>query len=256
MRRDLAPLLATALLTAAALPAQQPQGRFRATVGLAGGSYGFDSELAGFDDRGDAGMLQLAAEGTTSAGIGGGLRLELAATDDADGLFRSSAADTGTEARNLNVFGHFTYRIEQHRFAMPVRVGLMCNSLRLDDRDGGRPDHDYLSLGPAFEIEPELTLLRRRPLRWSIYGLLGLGAGATTIDVEGDPRDYESSTACFAIEAGTRLCLDHAEFGLAYIGRFRSMARSTFERYGSSYDYVQGYDDDFQGLLLTFGVRF
>lgn len=240
------------LVLIAPLAAQREHPFFHGALGFSAGRYGFDSTLSGFDDHVDAGLFLAEFEATTRSGIGGGLRYEFSITEDDRGLFRTSAFDRGTEARNNNLFLHFTQRIESHRFAMPVRVGLMLNSLTLEDTNRVDPDATYASIGPYLEIEPELTLVRRRGFRWSLYGQLGFGIGATSIDVDGDYRDYWSTTGFFGLEAGTRFRFGPAEIGIGYIGRFRSMDDSDIE----DGQFVFGYDDDYNGLLVTMGVTF
>ncbi|MCK5943169.1 MAG: outer membrane beta-barrel protein [Planctomycetes bacterium] len=245
-------LVLSLLLLTAPLTAQRPL--FRGGIGLSGGAYNFDSDLGGFDDDATAGLFQAEFEVTSRRGYGGGLRYEAFATDDDKSLFRSPSDpnDRGTQARSASFFGHFTYRIQQHRFAMPVRVGLLFHGLVLDDQGTSNPETTYASLGPMFEIEPELTLVRAGPVRWSIYGQFGVGVAGTAIDVDGDFRDYESDSAFLNLEAGTRVAFGPAEFGLAFIGRYQSMDRSDIE----ASQFVYGFDAGYQGLLLTAGFRF
>src|SRR5690606_38824 len=120
------------------------------------------------------------------------------------------------------------------------------NGLTLDDDAVSNPETKYVSVGPFFEIEPELTLVRAGKLQWSIYAQLGIGIAATAIDVDGDFRDYESSSAFSMVEAGTRLRIGGADIGLAFIGRYNSMDRSDIE----SGSFVYGYDAGFQGVLI------
>ncbi|MFK7742228.1 MAG: outer membrane beta-barrel protein [Planctomycetota bacterium] len=249
--RRLAPF---ALLLATPLVAQRfERPFFRGGVGFAGGQYGFDSSQGGFDDRTDAGLFLAEFEGTSRYGYGGGFRFEREITRNDDGLFRTNDPfDEGTEARNATFFGHFTYRIAEHRFAMPIRIGLLFHSLTLEDTNNVDPDATYSTLGPYFEIEPEFTMVRSRHFRWSLYGLFGAGVGGTAIDIDGDARDYTSSTGFLSVEAGTRMSFGPAELGVAFVGRYRSMDDSEVE-FGQ---FVFGYDDDFQGLLVTLGVRF
>ena len=254
MQRLLFPLL----LATASLTAQDPQRPYlHGQLGLAAGRFSFDSDTSGFDDHKAAALVSLEVEGTSRKGIGGGLRFEGVGIDngedDDDGLFRDSSDpnDLGFDANNATLFGHFTFRIQEHRFAMPFRIGLLFNGLILEDNNTGNQT-TYASFGPCFEVEPEVTVVARGRFRMSLYGLLGVGACGTSIDVEGDPRDYDSTTAFVNVEAGVRARYAFGELGLAYIGRFQSMDRSDIEN-GS---FVVGYDANFQGLLFTFGVVF
>jgi hypothetical protein len=156
-----------------------------------------------------------------------------------------------TEASNGSLFGHFTYRVEAHRFAMPIRAGLFLNGLVLDEVTGS-DEVTYGSFGPYFEIAPEVVLARSGKTQWSLYGELGFGGGVTGIDIEGDANDYESSTGFFGLELGTRLLLNKIELGLAVVGRWQSMDESDPE----GNQVVRAYDADYQGVLFSFGVVF
>ena len=245
--------LSIALISAAAT-AQEDRPHFRGSIGIAGPSYRFDSDLAGFNDSVDAGLLQARFEFTSSRRFGGGIRIEHFATDRDEGLFRDPAvaSDRGVQARNTSFLAHATFRFDQHRLTAPVRVGLLVNNLVLDDSLAADPETNYCSAGPCIEFEPELTVFRRGDVELSIYGQLGFGSGPTSIDIDGDGRDYDSWSGLAAIETGARLRLGHAQFGIAFIGRYHSMDRSDLE--GNSF--VYGYDSEFEGILLTAGVIF
>ena len=250
-RRILA--LTTALIAGTAT-AQDATPHFRGSFGFADGSYRFDSDLAGFNDRVDAELLQARFEFTSPRRIGGGVRIEYSATERDEGLFLdpTNPADRGVQARNTNVFAHATYRLNQHRFAMPLRFGVMVNNLVLDDSLAADPETNYLSVGPHFEVEPELTLLRRGKTELSVYAQFGFGSSPTFIDIDGESRDYRSWSSFATIETGARMRFGNAQFGIAFIGRYNSMAESEIE--GNSF--VYGYDAEFEGLLLTAGVVF
>ena len=239
------------LVLSTALVAQRPV-HFHGGFGVAGGTYNFDSDLSGFDDDATAGLLQMEFEVTNRRGLGGGIRYEYFITEEDEGLFRNNAFDEGTQARSGTFLMHGTYLVSQHRFRMPVRIGLLINSLTLDDEGAINPETNYFSAGPFFEIEPEVTLVRAGPLRWSLYAQLGFGIAGTSIDVDGDFRDYDSASGFGMIEAGTRMRVGPANFGIAFIGRYQSMDRSDIE----SGSFVYGYDSDFEGLLISAGFSF
>ena len=243
-------LLPTLLLCLAApLAAQEREApRFRIAMGLAGGNFDFDTDGSNLDGDTDAGLFRLQFEGTSRSGFGGGLRLESYASDDdlfVDNGFAASEAAVGT------LFAHFTYRFEQHRFAMPVRIGLMLNGLTLTEK-ATDDESTYGSVGPYLELAPELTLARSGAVRWSVYGEAGIGVGGTVAEFDGDSNNYESATGFFGLEFGTRLQLSAFELGLAYIGRWQSMDESDPENGLVAF----GYDAQFQGLMLTLGVVF
>ncbi len=243
-------LLPTLLLgLAAPLVAQEPESpRFRIAAGLAGGWFDYDTDGSNLDGDTDAGFFRLQFEGTSKSGFGGGLRLESYASDD--DLFVDQGF-TASEASNGTLFAHFTYRFEQHRFAMPVRIGLMLNGLTLEEQTTGA-ESTFGSAGPYFELAPEITVARRGAVRWSFYGEFGVGVGGTRAEFDGDTNNYDSATAFLGLELGTRLQLSAFEIGIAYLGRWQSMDESDPEN-GLV---ALGYDAQFQGLLITLGVVF
>lgn len=246
MRAALPVVLLSLLASLAAQESAEP--RFRVGLGLAGGRFDFETDGSGLDDRTDAGMFRLHFEGTSGRGIGGGVRLESIASDD--DLFADTAFEP-SEAANGTLFGHFTYRVASHRFAMPLRVGLLLNGLTLTE-NATDAEVTYASIGPYFEIAPEVVIARSGSTWWSLFGEVGVGVGGTAIDIEGDSRDWESATSFAGLELGTRLQLGPIELGLSYVGRWQSMDESDPE----GNEVVLGYDADFQGLMFSFAVVF
>jgi hypothetical protein len=222
--------------------------RFRAALGFAGGELDHRTDGSPLDGDADAGLFRLQFEGTTPRGIGGGIRFEAIQSDD--DLFRD-AGFVDTEASWSSLFAHFTYRLEARRFTMPMRIGLILNGYTLEEENSD-DEIVYGSIGPYFELAPEIRLVGRRSFGWSLYGEVGLGAAVTGIEIEDDRNDYISDTAFFGVELGTRLHLGRFEVGAAYVGRWQSMDESD-EEDGLV---VFGYDADFQGLMVTFGAVF
>jgi hypothetical protein len=249
--RTLAALSAVAL-AAAALGQERP--RFDGSVGWSGGSFRFDSDLGGFDDRADAELFQARLEVTSARGFGGGVRFESFSSDSAAGLFRDplQPLDPGVEARNTAVQAHFTYMLRQHRFQMPLRAGLMQNTLVLDDPIAAAPETEYRSLGPFFEVEPEVTLTRDGASAWTAYGRFGFGYGPTTVEVDNDSRDYETNSSFLYLELGARYRTGPVVLGAAFLGRYQSMDPSAVV--GGQFAY--GFDGGFHGVLLSVGVSF
>jgi hypothetical protein len=237
------------LLFASSVVAQERESpRFRIGLGLSGGEFDFSSDDSPLRGETDAGLFRLQFEGTSRRGIGGGVRFEGIASDD--DLFADEGF-TASEATSSTLFGHFTWRLEEHRFAMPLRLGLLLNGLELTEQGSGA-ETTYGSFGPYFEIAPEITLARSGKTNWSIYGEFGFGAAGTVVDLSGDNRDYDSTSGFAGVELGTRLALGKVELGLAYVGRWQSADESDPE--GGFV--APGYDVDYQGLLFTFGVVF
>jgi len=235
-------------VTSALMAQERGDPRFRIGLSLAAGTFDYHTDGSNLDGDTDAGMFRLQFEGTSAGGIGGGIRLESIASDD--DLF-ADAGFPASEAGNGSVFGHFTYRVEAHRFAMPIRAGLLLNGLTLKEKVSDL-EVTYASIGPYFEIAPEVVLVRGGKTQWSLYAELGTGFAGTGIDVEGDPNDYSSVTWFAGLELGTRLLLGPIELGLSYVGRWQSMDESDPE--GGLV--VLPYDSNFQGVLFSLGVVF
>ncbi|MBL8734775.1 MAG: hypothetical protein JNN13_20530 [Planctomycetes bacterium] len=241
-------LLPITLLAAAPLAAQDEGPRFRIGLAFGGGTFDYETDGSLLDGDTSGGLFRLEFEGHGESGLGGGLRLEGVASDD--DLF-TNAGFTPREARESSLFGFFSWRHTQHRFAMPVRLGLLFDGLVLEDKPTGE-ETTFDSVGPYFEIEPQVTLSHGDGVDWSLYGQLGFGAGFSTTEIEGDPREFESSTGFFGLEFGTRLQIASVELGLAYVGRFRSYEESDIE----GGDFIFANDSSFSGLLFSFAVIF
>lgn len=244
-----AALPAVLLSLTASLAAQEPgEPRFRIGLGLGSGAFDYDTERSNLDDRTDAGMFRLLFEGTSKKGIGGGIRLDSFVSDD--DMF-VGAGFPATEATGVSVFSHFTYRVQSHRFAMPLRAGLLLDQLTLDEV-ASDTELTFTSFGPYFEIAPEIVLARGGKTQWSLFGEFGIGFGGTDIDLGDNEPEYDSFTSFSGLELGTRLQLGPIELGLSYVARWKWMDESDPE--GGLV--VLAYDADFQGVLLGVAVVF
>lgn len=243
-------ILIAALATTLLLPAQDDERKARFSVDLAfgGGRFEHTTDGSNLDDHTDAAMFRLRLEATSRRGFGGGLRIEGIGSDD--DLF-VDAGFAANEARWSNIFLHFTYRAEVDRFAMPVRIGLLLDGYVLDE-DSTDTQQTFGSIGPYLELAPEFDLVHERKLSWSVYGVVGVGAAVTGIDIDGDPNDYTSSTGFLGLEAGTRLRVGPVTLGVGIVGRWASMNESDEE----NLSVVLGHDTEFVGILISGGVVF
>ncbi|HEB53242.1 MAG TPA: hypothetical protein ENI87_08320 [bacterium] len=228
------------------------QERFRASFGIAGGSFEFDESGASprRDDAG-AGLARIEVEGFARRGFGAGIRLEALRSDD--DLFQG-VTGSRVQATQSHLFAHVGYQIREHRFRMPMRFGVRVENLNLDEEFSNftYAQTDYTSIGPYFEIEPEVTLVHRGRLRLAAFGRFGIGGGGTVIEIDGDAREWDSSTAWAGIEVGLRLRYGRVEFQANYIGRWTSMDRSDPE--GGAV--IPAYDAGYDGLFFGFGIVF
>lgn len=241
------PALTVASLLTLSLAAQDDQhARWRIALGLGAGVLEFDEEDTVRNDEETAGAFRVGFEGASRAGFGGGLRLESFAASD-----MQLGAGTDYDVGMGSMFGHFTYRARAHRFAMPLRVGLLVNSLTVDDK-AIDAEQTYVSAGLYLEAAPEFTLVRRGSTEWTLYGEAGLGSGSTVVEIDNDSREWDSGTGFAGLEFGTRLYLGVCEVSAAFVSRWQSMDRT--DREGGVA--LPGYDASFHGFWLGFGVVF
>lgn len=246
------PALTVASLLTLSLAAQDDHAtRWRIGLGLGGGSLALDDDSFPRSDSNKAGAFRLGFEGTSRRGYGGGLRLESFATEELEFGAGPDDFDVGFGS----MFGHFTYRVQSHRFAMPVRIGMIANVLTVDNATSPADDMaTYRTLGIQTEIAPEFTLARRGSTEWTLYGEVSLGGGGTTIEIDDNSREWDSATVFTGLELGTRVYLGICELSLAYVGRWQSMDESDPD--GNPPLTVLPYDASFQGVMLGFAVVF
>ena len=215
-------LAITALLTLPLAAQDESAARWRIALGLGAGTLDYDTDGA-FGDSGSAGAFRLGFEGTSRRGFGGGLRLEsFAATDLRPGI-GGDDYDVGFGS----LFGHFTYRLKQQRFAMPIRLGPLVNVLTLDNTSSAASDEvTTTTLGLLAEVAPEFTIARGANSSWTLYGEFGLGAGDTVVEDEVNDEAWDSSSSLSGFELGSRVYLGVCELSLAYVGRWQSMDRT------------------------------
>lgn len=239
------------LLTLSLAAQDESAARWRIGLGLGFGSLDYDDDLPTSGDSNGAGAFRLGFEGTSRRGFGGGLRLESFAAEDLEFGGATDDYDVGFGS----IFGHFTYRVQSHRFAMPVRVGPLVNVLTKDNVT--TPGDDAVTcntFGVLTELAPEFTLARSGRTTWTLYGELGLGAGSTMVERDGSDEEWDSSSVFTGLELGTRVYLGICELSLAYVGRWQSMDESDPGDLGSPRE--PGYDASFNGLLFGFAVVF
>ena len=221
---------------------------FRLDFAFGGGRLEHRTDQSNLDGDTDAGFFRFAFEGIGDEGFGGGVRLEGITSDD--DLF-DDAGFTATEASASSLFGHFTFRVAEDYFVMPVRIGLQLHGYVLEETATGDQTTSG-SFGPQFEVAPELLLSRDDHVCWSVYSQLGLGFAATSIDVDTVGNDFESGSFFYGFELGTRLYAGHVVFGLGLLVR----GQATDESDDQGGTVVLGMENDFTGLLFSIGAVF
>jgi hypothetical protein len=244
-------LLLPLLFALPAVAQDDPSARWRIALGLGAGSLDYDEDGLPRSDSNSAGAFRLGFEGTSRRGYGGGLRLESFAATELELDNAGNEYDVGFGS----LFGHFTYRLQSHRFAMPIRIGLLANALTADNTTSTVADEaSFSTVGIYTEFAPEFTLARRGSTEWTLYGEVGLGGGGTTVEVDGDEREWDSSTFFTGLEFGSRVRLGVCELSLAFVGRWQSMDESDPD--GSPAVTFLPYDASFTGVMFGFAVVF
>lgn len=245
MRIALGILTIVAAAATAPLQAQDRFPRLSAELAVGLGQIEHTTDGSGLDGDTGAGAFRLDFEGIARGGMGGGLRLDMFSSDDdlfVDNGFNASTAHTNS------LYAHFTYRLEQDVFAMPMRIGLMVQTHNLEETVSG-DEVTFVSAGPMFELAPEVFLLRDDDIGLSLRATLALGVGGTWIDVDNDPEDYTSTTLFYGFEFGPRIYFGNFDCAFTAVVRGHTMDDSDV----SGGTYVLGYDSTFAGVLFSFG---
>lgn len=243
-------------------------GRWRLRTALAAGTFDFVQGRSPFlpspmpagtstlDSRISALLLRLQGEFVGGDHIGGGVRFESMASPNSQ--FTGAFAFDVRDARDHSAFAHLTWCVDTDRFTMPIRVGALANRLEVEYSRAGNPrEDDFTSFGPYFELAPEWSLVGAHGSRWSIYAEGGIGWTTTRIGGTPGSFPFDSKTRFVGVEVGTRLDIGTweagtCEVGLAYVARFQRMERSDPEA-GVT---ISPFDANFQGVLVSFAVRF
>lgn len=229
----------------------QPNGI--ATFRVAPGNSKVDPDGGAAVDTG-ALLLGFGVEGVGSF-VGGGLDVSVYLSDD-DQLESSSNVDTSLVS--VDFFPHVTIRPTAGPFRIPIRFGPEVETHSLDTPSvaGSSGDTDFLFVGGAFEVEPEVDFVRQDRFALSAFGRLRFGVGATFINapsgISGD-EDYTGSAANFAGEIGLRVQLAKFLFGVAYINHTTNYGEGDPDN--SALPKLNEVDFTFQGVVFDFGVR-
>lgn len=219
--------------------------RFIAELSVGLGELDHTTDGSDLDGDTDAGSFRLDFEGFARGGIGGGLRIDSFRSDD--DLFVENDFNA-TTATTTSFFPHFTYRLEQDAFALPLRIGLLVQAHELEE-NATDDTTTFVSAGPMFEVAPEFFLVRDGDFAFSLRATLALGIGGTWIDIDNDPEDYSSATLFYGAEFGPRIYFGMFDCAFTALVRGHVMDESDVE----DGNYVLGYDSSFAGLMLTFG---
>jgi hypothetical protein len=196
----------------------------------------------------DAVLVELGFEGTGKV-VGGGFRLSAYTTDD-DLLETSSAIDTSSDG--FDFFAHLTIRPGGSRFRVPIRIGPEVK-VHSFSTSVANSDVDWLSVGGAVEIAPEIDFVRTNNVVFSLYGRghFGVGVAGVSTDVE----DYTTSATTVAGEVGLRLQLAKFMLSGGYMFNNTTYDESDPETTGSVTTRFDETSWAFDGIFLMLGLR-
>src|SRR5262245_45456865 len=223
--------------------------RVRLDFALGSGNWRHSTESAPtLDDGTNAGYVRLGVEFLGQDNLGGGFRIEGIGSDD--DLFRDSGGPP-SEARDLDLFMHFTGVFGEDRFHMPVRLGLFLRDYYLEQNGTGH-EIEWLRIGPRIDAEPDFALVMYEHTRWSLFSRLGFGFGATAIYTDPATEDFTTTMTTVDFAIGTRLSIGHVQFEVALLDRAVRYDQSDVVN-GT---FVRRVDTEFQGLVIGGGVGF
>lgn len=218
---------------------------------VTGGSYEFnavDPIIPSGNDDTSAGYFGLLVEGSSRAGIGGGLSLETMTSQD--DLFQNQTT-APAQAASIELAPFFLYRVEVgDRFEMPIRVGPWIHVLTLEDQNTSN-SKQWVSAGLRLAVEPEVVLARNERFEWTLFTALSVAAGDTTITLSspgaGD-EELNSNGRAFGFEIGPRFRWSHFFAGISFLHR-------RFEASGGNaiLGVVDAVDTSFNGIAFTLG---
>ncbi|MSR39744.1 MAG: hypothetical protein EXS02_13015 [Planctomycetes bacterium] len=218
-----------------------------AEVGIGAGSYGVSFD-GGDSGSTNAALFELALESVSASHFGGGARLRGTASGDDlfDGVEQIQASDG-------LFYIHATYDPGEGARRLPFRFGLASNVLGLESQITGE-SITFASTGPRLEFAPQFPLTRSNEFSLAATGLLGIGTGFTSIEVDSSElvNDWTTTATFYDLGFGLR-----ADFKSAYLDLgFRYLASNYSESDVSGGLVIRALDADFTGLVLSFGAKF
>ncbi len=167
--------------------------------------------------------------------------------------------DIGSTESSLDSSGFFlaaAYRATMDDdFRLPVRFGPFMQAIEIDDGNFTNGAITYSTIGVRLSAEPEFILWQTpdgdRISECSVFADLSCGAGPT--NVEDDSNKEEAYSFTLSYELGLRYRFANGIFGgLSYFAQKYHIG--TTESYRNQVFF--GVDDDFNGIMLTAGLRF
>ena len=181
-----------------------------------------------------------------------------ASTGAADDIFADVNGAAGA-VKNTSVYLALAYRATMDDyFRIPVRVGPYIQMLTDEttrNQSLTSDETEYQAIGARLSVEPEFILKQwgsnGKVSELTVFADFGCGAGPTSVKSgQFNERGYSFA---LSYEAGARFKLAGGFLiGLSWYGQKYHI--SSTDTYRNAVFY--GIDDDYQGVLLTAGVRF
>ena len=179
-----------------------------------------------------------------------------------DSIFADNSSLPRGNLRSKGAFVALAYRATMDDFRMPVRFGPYMQNLKDGSTSriasSGNASTTYDSIGVRLSAEPEYILKRwvsdGKASEMTVFADFGCGAGQATVE---DGLDKERGYSfIFSLEAGARFKLQSGlMIGLSWFTQKYHV--SSTDTYRNARNVVfYGIDDDFQAIMLTFGLRF
>lgn len=246
MRKNLHRLLSLPIVLLAACSTAHDA---KAYVAFGGGKMEHKTDGTDLDDKTSAGYFALGAEAMFTEKIGGGIRIEGAASDD--DLFEPLGPVATGEATDGELFLHGTALLGAEESPLPLRFGFFFRGYGLKENLGGE-ELTWSSFGPRLEFAPDIELTQSDDFRWSLPVRLGAGIGVSTVETDPSTEQWDTTMAQFDVGLATRLQFSSIWFDVGYLIRRTSYAESD----EVNNIVILGADSTFSGLVFTLGASF
>lgn len=201
------------------------------------------------DDKTSAGYFALGAEAMFTEKIGGGVRLEGAASDD--DMFQDLGPATVGEATDGELFLHGTARFGEEQSPLPLRFGLFFRGYTLQDNADG-DELSWSSFGPRLEFAPDIQLVQSEAFRWSLPLRFGLGLGVSTVETSPSTEEWDTTMTQYDLGLATRFQFSKVFFDVGYLLRHANYRESD----ETANVTILEADTTFSGLVFSLGAKF
>lgn len=205
------------------------------------------STHGGGGDEADATWFRLGYEYAREDGFGGGVRLDVAGSEDE--LFDDAGA--ASAAGLFDLFAHATWTQADDGWRLPLRFGLDLHDYTLEEDVGGG-SIDWFTFGFRAEVEPEWIVASSATMRFSLAAPLDFAVGPTWVETDPDTEGWSTSMLGADVGILLRIGVEDARFEIGYRRTWLAYDE-TDARAGLR---VRAVDVDAQFFVLGFTLRF